>query len=54
MAFVMIEGFPFGAAGKRRWRLKRKIGWSGLSSGSIRCFGGKRLAVPGGRHALLK
>ncbi|GAC1040649.1 hypothetical protein [Rhizobium sp. No.120] len=48
MAFVIFDGFPIGIAGKRRSRLKKEIGWSGLGSVSIRCFGDKDALLPAG------
>ena len=48
-----VRELPVWHRRKRRSRLKREIGWSGLGSGSVRSFGERRAWHSGGRHALL-
>ncbi|QYA11318.1 MULTISPECIES: hypothetical protein [unclassified Rhizobium] len=49
MAFVIFENFPFGIAAQATLAIEeREIGWSGLGSGSVRCFGEDTPGVPAG------
>jgi hypothetical protein len=54
MAFVMVEDFPFGAGGRRRWRLQGdRLKQLKAATASEGLGARKATGCFGGRHALL-